>query len=147
MKRRSLLLVVGLTCLLFGLTSFYMSSPKDEVVENMIRTESSVVDKKPPVTGIVKVPNKPVKQNSFGVDLDDDSYSELPAHIRKVIEFDKSHPMSKRIAGMIENSKKSAADRVKHLEEMGQGETFEYIHTYVKEHNAYYNADVMGRDP
>lgn len=150
MKWRSLFLTVGLTAFLIGLASRYMSSPRDifEASNDPIPTKAPatklpVTDIKLPITDIAEVSKKSAEQNSVDVD----PYSELPDHIKMALEHERLHPMSKRIDGIIENSKKSAADRIKHLEEMGQGETFEYLHTYVKDYNAYFNTDVMGETP
>lgn len=90
---------------------------------------------------------KPIEQTQLNSDVDDDPLSQLPEDVRKLIEFERLYPKSKRFEGMIESSKKSAAERKKHLEDMGLGATFEYLQRYVNDYQAYYNADVVGETP
>lgn len=149
MKRKFLLSIVAVTGVLISLVSLHKRSPTDvlEASGDTASTQASVEKRPFAIIDVVKTPNEPIVQNRLNTDVEGDPLSQLPEDVRKLIEFERLYPKSKRFEGMIESSKKSAAERKKYLEEIGLGETFEYLHRYVNDYQAYYNADVVGETP
>jgi len=142
MKRTGIFVVVGLTAILLALAGLYVNSSKDvfDVDEDANKARSPVTATPPPVTDIPKASKKPMEQDS----QDEDIYGELPNHIQQAIKFAESKTMSESIDGMVNSSQVESAKMKKVLEEMGQGETLQYLRNYVEDYSGFYNTRVLG---